>query len=72
MRKKGQLHTWSPLQYGFVIIGKEIFFLHGTAVVSGLENASVGAWVEFDVSEPMAGKRYPRAVNATVTVGGAA
>jgi hypothetical protein len=64
--KEGQIYTWSPLQYGFIIIGEDIFFLHGSEIKEGLDKAAVGARVTFNVAPPLAGKRHPRAINAIV------
>lgn len=65
--KKGFIYSWSPLQNGFVITpGKEIFFLHFTAIVQGADRAEIGQPVEFDVAPARPGKRYCRAVNAVI------
>jgi len=64
--KEGQIYTWSPLRYGFIIIEKEIFFLHDSEIVEGADRAAIGMKVTFDVAPPLAGKRHPRAVNAII------
>jgi hypothetical protein len=65
-RREGRIYPWSPLQYGFIIIGQDIFFLHGSEIEKGLDKAVIGARVEFEVAPPLAGKKHPRAVNAIV------
>jgi hypothetical protein len=66
MKRKGYIYTWSPLQYGFIVIGREIFFLHGSEIIQGADKARTGAEVEFAVAPPLPGKQHPRAVNAVV------
>jgi hypothetical protein len=66
MRQEGQIYTWSPLQYGFIIVGQDIFFLHGSEITQGSDKAAIGAKVTFEVAAPLAGKRHRRAVNAVV------
>jgi len=68
MKRKGLIYTWSLLQYGFIVDGKEIFFLHGSEILEGAEKATVGAKVEFEVGPPFPGKKYPKALK--VVVGG--
>ena len=63
--REGRIYTWSPLQYGFIIIGQEIFFLHGSELQNPGE-AVIGAKVSFEVAPPLAGKKYPRAINAVI------
>jgi len=63
----GQLQNWNPLGYGFVFLRTgEIYFLHGSEVVEGLDKARVGAMVTFDHADPLVGKKHPRAINAVV------
>ena len=63
--REGRIYTWSPLQYGYIIIGQEIFFLHGSELQNPGE-AVIGAKVSFDVAPPLAGKKHPRAINAVI------
>ena len=63
--REGRIYTWSPLQYGYIIIGQEIFFLHGSEIQNAGE-AVIGARVSFEVAPPLAGKKYPRAINAVI------
>jgi hypothetical protein len=65
-KREGPIYTWSPLQYGFIIIGSEIFFLHGSEITNGVEKARIGAKVTFEVAPPLAGKTHRRAVNAVI------
>jgi hypothetical protein len=65
-RLEGRLQTWSPLLYGFIIISSDIFFLHFSEIAEGIEKATIGAKVTYDVAPPLAGKRHRRAVNAIV------
>ncbi len=66
MEREGYIYSWSPFQHGFIVIGKEIFFLHGTEIIKNADKARTGAKVSFDVAPPLAGKKYPRAVNAVI------
>ncbi len=66
MKREGRIYTWSLLQYGFIVIGQEIFFLHGSEIIQGADKAAIGAKVEFEVAPPLAGKRHPRAIKAIV------
>jgi hypothetical protein len=70
VKKQGYIYTWSPLQYGFIVIGQEVFFLHVSEILQNADNARVGAEVVFEVAPPLPGKQHPRAVKAIV--GGAA
>jgi cold shock CspA family protein len=63
--REGRIYTWSPLQYGFIIIGQEIFFLHGSEIQNA-GKAVIGAKVSFEVAPPLAGKKHPRAINAVI------
>jgi 'Cold-shock' DNA-binding domain len=64
--REGRIYTWSPLQYGFIIIGQDIFFLHGSEITQNADKAGVGAKVSFEVAPPLAGKKHPRAINAVI------
>ena len=66
MKREGYIYTWSPLQYGFIVIGQEIFFLHSSEIIQGVDRARIGAKVEFEIAPPLPGKQHPRAVNAIV------
>jgi hypothetical protein len=66
--KEGYITTWSPLQYGFVVINQEVFFLHWSEIKEGADKAVAGAKVKFEVAPALPGKRYPKAIN--VVVGG--
>jgi hypothetical protein len=66
MKREGQIYTWSLLQYGFVVVGQEVFFLHSLEIIQGADKTVIGAKVIFDVAPPLPGKRYQRAVNAIV------
>jgi len=67
-KREGYIYNWSPLKWGFVIIGQEAFFLHGSEIIQGADKARIGAKVEFEVAPPLPGKQHPRAIN--VIVGG--
>jgi hypothetical protein len=63
----GEIYTWSLLGYGFVLVdGKEIYFLHQDGIKQGGDKVAVRQRVEFEVAPPLAGKKYPRAINAVV------
>lgn len=66
----GEIYSWSLLGYGYVIVGQELYFLHASNIKDGAHKVAVRQRVEFEVAPALAGKKYPRAVNAIV--GGAA
>ena len=64
---EGQIYIWSLLGYGYVLAnGKDLYFLHHSAIKQGADLVAARQWVSFDVAPPLPGKKYPRAVNAIV------